>query len=418
MITEPLDGAGPLAVLVSPDVGVIHRVDPGVTLYDHPRLTPTFAQVCDTRPLIGTTNPARAGGMADDPRLSLLAALGEAVERYSAASVPADRLRHARLDELGDHPVVAPDWLDHSIELSAIERVPIRWARGSRLHARGPAEPAWIAASRAYLSDDDEPGRIAIPTSTGLACHGDPWQALRSALLEVIERDAVMITWLTRAPVTPLRSSLRWTGRRGNQVRFDRAIERYELYLLDSPTGVPVVFAVAFGAEQQPGAAVGAAAHPDLVSACRKALVEAHQTLHWAMHMMADGRRSESDGGDSADLDGLDEHVAYYLDHARVGAFDFLRSSGTAPRNVDLGEPRPELDPETGCRRLLARASAAGLDCFAVDVTAPEVRAAGLWVIRAVVPGLYPLLVGTSARPDHPRLPAAVQVNPDPHPFP
>jgi ribosomal protein S12 methylthiotransferase accessory factor len=399
-----------LEALVSPDVGVIHRVDAGVTQYDHPRLAPTFAQACDTGPLFGTSHASRAGGMADDPRLSRLAALGEAVERYSAGSVPTSQLRRARASELvAGQPIVAPDWLP-----GREDDGPIRWARGSLLRAEGPAEPALVAASRVYLDDADEAGRVAIPTSTGLACHADPWRALQSALLEVIERDAVMITWLTRGKVTPLKTGLRWIGHRGNAVRFDNAVERYELYLLDSPTRVPVVFAVAFGAEGQPGAAVGAAAHLGLARACRKALVEAHQTMHWAAHMMTFGRVPDAD----AEPHDLDDHVAHYLDHGRARAFDFLRRPVGEARSVAIDELPSPIDPETGCRRLIARAAAAGLDCFAVDVTSPEVRSAGLWVVRAVVPGLYPLIVGTRSRPDHPRLRADAPVNPDPHPFP
>ncbi|MEO8888783.1 MAG: YcaO-like family protein [Jatrophihabitantaceae bacterium] len=410
MTTEP---SGPFPArqeaLVSADVGVVHRVDAGVTQYDHPRLAPTFAQVCDTGPLFGVAHPARAGGMAEDPRHSRLAALGEAVERYSAAAVPASRLRSARPVDLAGAPLVEPDWTADPGEPGVI-----RWVRGSRLRPVGSSEPAWIAASRVYLSDADEPGRVAVPTSTGLACHPDPWRALYSALLEVIERDAVMITWLTRTGGEPLRTSLRWLGDQGNAVRFDRAVEHYELYRLDSPTGVPVVFAVAFGAEQQPGAAVGAAADLDLGRACRKALVEAHQTMHWASHMMTAGRTGSADGA----LRDLDDHVAHYLDHQYVRAFDFLRRGTRAALDVELGVLPPAVDPEAGCRALVARAEAAGVDCFAVDVTAPEVRSAGLWVIRAVLPGLYPLLVGDNKRPDHPRLRASAPVNPDPHPFP
>lgn len=289
----------------------------------------------------------------------------------------------------------------------------VQWVRCSRLRAVGPAEPAWVSASRVYL-DDTETNQIAVPASTGLACHPDPWRAVQSALLEVIQRDAVMIMWLTRAAAIPLNADLRWVGRRGNAVRFDRAAERYELYLLDSPTRVPVVFAVAFGSDQQPGAAVGAAAHLDLPRACRDALVEARQTMHWATHMMTDGR-ARSAGDEQLDLD---DHVAYYLDHARIGAFDFLRDSGAAPQAVDLSTVGADVEPEVACRRLVGQAADAGLDCFAVDVTSPEVRAAGLWVVRAEIPGLYPLLVGTENRPDHPRLAADAPANPDPHPFP
>lgn len=429
VITERAPSAAALYALVSPDVGVVHRVDAGVTGYDHPRLAPTFAQVCNTEPLFGHAHPARAGGMAEDPDRSELAALGESVERYSAASVPRSRLHRAAPGELAEIATVPPDWLDAT---SAVG--PVWWSPGRRLRPVGPAEPAWVAASRVYLAKSEEAGRVPIATSSGLACHSDPWRALRSALLEVIERDAVMITWLTQAPVTPIAAELRWIGPRGNPVRFDRAVEQYRLYLLDSPVAVPVVFAVAFGSDGQPGAAVGAAASLDLAAAARKALVEAHQTMHWAAHMMVDGQDHHvPDNGVDTGFQDLDEHVAYYLDPGRVGAFDFLRTSAVPALPVELSpvELNPvELNPvelspgpadgsaaEADCREIVARADAAGLDCFAVDVTAPDVRSAGLWVIRAVLPGLYPLIVGRE-RPDHPRLRADTPINPDPHPFP
>lgn len=417
MITEAARSARHrLGTLVSPDVGVIHRVDAGVTQYDHPRLAPAYAQMCDTGALFGVRTSAHAGGMADDPQLAWLAAAGEAIERYSATAVPGTRLRRAHPAELGATPAVPPQWLGEHREAG-----PLSWVPGAQLRPDGPARPAWVAASRVYLAHHEEPGRVVMPTSSGLACSADPWQALYAALLEVIERDAVMITWLTRCRATPLHSALRWIARGGNEIRFDRAPERYRLYLLDSPTGLPVVFAVARGAQRQPGAAVGAAAHPSLPHACRKALVEAHQTMQWATHMLAEGRPPTASPGAITDLDA---HVAYYLDPARAAAFDFLdgdgigTGDGRAGAVVDLAHLPCLPDPDAGCRQVVAAVSAAGLDCYAVDVTAPEVRAAGLWVIRAVVPGLYPLLVGCGPRPDHPRLPADAPVNPDPHPFP
>lgn len=51
-------------------------------------------------------------------------------------------------------------------------------------------------------------------------------------------------------------------------------------------------------------------------------------------------------------------------------------------------------------------------------MTTPDVRSCGGWVVRALVPGLYPLTVGHGEHfLAHPRL-AGVDVNPDPHPFP
>ena len=397
------------AALVSPDVGIVHRVDEALAGYEHPRLAPAFAQACDTRPVFGEPHQGRAGAMAVDPVAARAAALGEAVERYSASHVPTSRLVTAPVGDLAPVPVVPPLWL------APPGAGPITWAPAVRLRPDGAGERSWVAASRAYLRHFDDQTSVCIPTSTGLASHPDPWRALYGAVLETIERDAVMITWLTRGPAVPVRTGLRWRTSRGREIRFDRSVEDYRLFLLDSPTSVPVVFAVALGGTGQPALAVGAAAHLHLAHACRKALVEAYQTMHWATGMIAAGRTAPATAAELADFD---DHVAYYLDPSRLAAVDFLLDSGAEPVHADIGADLFEVNAELSTRTVLHMCQDGGVEFHAVDVTAPDVRAAGLWVMRAVSPQLYPLLVGTGPRPDHPRLPAAATVNPDPHPFP
>ena len=83
---------------------------------------------------------------------------------------------------------------------------------------------------------------------------------------------------------------------------------------------------------------------------------------------------------------------------------------------------------EAICRRLERR----GLSAYAVDVTAPDIREAGLWVARAVVPELCGLDVvhgirylGGRRLYDAPVDAGLLdqpldlsELNPDPHPFP
>ncbi len=402
-------GSAPLASLLSPDVGVVHRVDSGVTQWDHPRLAPAFAQLCDTRPVLDIAQQARPGGLAHDLAGARVSAAGEAVERYSAAHVPYSRLRVAVRAEL-EGPVAEPDWLDRSAA-----RPPSHWVAGHLLRDDRPATPAWVAASRAFLADVDHDLAAMHPTSTGLACHPDPWAALAAGLLEVVERDAFMLTWLLQRAVVPLAGRFAWRTPHGGVVDFDRAIETYRLFLLPSPTGIPVVLGVAFGRRGQPAVAVGAGAHPDLGRACRRALVETQQTFQWAAHMLARGDEPPAEPDDCADFD---DHVAYYLRPERLTAFEFLFESPLPTRDVDLDSPAATVTGEPLAREITSRVVGAGFDPYAVDVTSPDVRTAGLWVVRAVIDGMYPLLVGTTVRPDLPRLPIDRPVNPDPHPFP
>jgi ribosomal protein S12 methylthiotransferase accessory factor len=314
----------------------------------------------------------------------------------------------SRLRELS-HGDVQPDWLDPDAD-----HPPTQYVRGWHLGTQS-ARDAWIAASRVYLNSVDSLDAIALPTSSGLACHPDPWCALRSALLEVVERDAVMVTWLTRARSRPIRAALRWNAGSGRAVRFDRAVEDYRLYLLDSPLGIPVVLGVAFGAAGQPGAAVGAAADIDLARACRRALVEAAQTFHYATMLLAQGRPVPAR---AAEISDLDDHVAYYLPTENRTAFDFLDACAGEPVAVDLDAVATNDTPETDVRQVLKAAERGGHACYAADATAPDVREAGLWVVRAIIPDLFPLIVGTNLHRRHRRLSPTGPLNPHPHPFP
>jgi ribosomal protein S12 methylthiotransferase accessory factor len=402
-----------LAQVVSEDVGLVDRVDEGMASYDHPRLATFHAQAADTAIVFGAGHDGRPGGLALDRSSAKRAAVGEALERYSACHVPTSRLRAATVRELGSRNIVVPPDLTAGAGGSGSWH----WVPGVRLKSsQAEARAAWVPAHRVYLSGiDDRPG-LGVSTSTGLACHPDPWQALRSGLLEVIERDAVMVSWTTRAAAVPIDTTLRWTDQHGITVRFDRAPERYQLYLLESPTRIPVVFAVVSGVGDQPPRAVGAAARFDLGEACRRALLEANQTFSWARHMVASGTPSPA----IDQIRDLEHHVAYYLDHGRRAAFDFLSDHAIVPsRDVDLDERRPtHRSARDEVEAILDQTGEAGLDCYAVDATAPDVREAGYWVIRAIIPDLYPLIVGLDHRTGHPRLAGQAALNPDPHPFP
>jgi ribosomal protein S12 methylthiotransferase accessory factor len=395
---------------VSADVGIVHRVDEGLAGYDHPRLAGYTATICDTEPLLGAHHDPNAGGLAPELPTARRAAVGEALERYSAAHIPASRLSRQRRAELSE-PAVGPDWLG----CAPADDPPVHWVGGGRLvaeHGDVRSVPTLLAASRVYLTGIDDSPALGTTTSTGLAFHSDPWSALRSGLLEVVERDAVMVSWLTRSAGREITSRLRWSESSGVRVDFDRACETYRLFRLDSPTGIPVVFAFALGAAGQPPVAVGAAADLTVARAARRALVEANQTFQWVKYMRA-VRRPVPEREDVRDLD---DHVAYYLAPARLTAFRHLLEQRPSIE-IDLDEIEPPRPASDHVAEIVTRLHNCGFDAFAADVTSPDVREFG-WAVRALIPQLYPLTIADEHRRLHPRLAGVTALNPDPHPFP
>ncbi|MFV0375205.1 YcaO-like family protein [Microbacterium sp.] len=77
----------------------------------------------------------------------------------------------------------------------------LTWHRGTNLLT---GEDHWVPAQLVHLFYIAEPGepRIGVSSSGGLATHIDDRRALSHGLLEVIERDAVNLSWFCRIPLT------------------------------------------------------------------------------------------------------------------------------------------------------------------------------------------------------------------------
>jgi ribosomal protein S12 methylthiotransferase accessory factor len=429
-----------LRTLVSPYTGVIRRVE---EVLAGPDEIPLVAISCETGDgaLLPSGPVSRLGsGSGPDRESALAAALGEAVERYSAACPGSpDDLVVGCAAELGAVAVRPGRFALFSREQHDDDRFPYRpftettrvaWARGFALP---DGEPALVPAQLVYLGDvhGAEEVRIGPSTSNGLACHATLEEAVLSGLLEVVERDAFMIVWSNRLSLP----RLSWE-RDEELLAFEaRYLEptglRCAAIDLSGFWGVPTALGVVRSEEPGTGAlGVGACSAPLVQEAVWKALDEACRVQAWATDLLF--RHPEREfAPDFSDVQDFDDHVHYYADRARSTAADFLDGC----REIrDVGDVQPlagETVPaliEAISRRLHARGSSA----YAVDVTAPDIRAAGLSVAKVVAPELCALDADHRARflggrrmyeaafelGLSSRVLAFAELNPYPHPFP
>ncbi|MDE3190028.1 MAG: YcaO-like family protein [Acidobacteriota bacterium] len=405
--------------VVSPYVGVVRGIEDGLAAPDGARLAAAWCESAHPRVVVGS-------GSGETAREARAAALGEALERYSASLPDPDRLIVASARELGARAVDPLRFALFSKRQYGSAGFPYtRFDRETRLAwvegvALPGGEPAFVPAQLVHLAGFDDETPLCRTTSSGLACHTTVESATLGALLEVLERDAFMLTWKTRLS-WPL---LEWSGNAELEA-FERASLRptglhWRAVDLSAIWEVPIVAAVVRGGETL---GVGAAAAATVRRAATKALDEATRVRTWAQAL----RRSGAAAPAADAVEELDDHVRFYSDPVNAPRVDFLDCCRATRRIEHVPDVSAPLLPSI-CERLARR----GFTAYAVEVTSPDVREAGMHVVRAIAPELCALDVEHRARLhggrrlyEEPRrlgradrVLAEDDLNPDPHPFP
>ncbi|MFG3661003.1 YcaO-like family protein [Streptomyces sp. NPDC047706] len=363
-----------------------------------------------------------AGAALGDHDRARAAAMGEAVERYCGNAVPPvlTVASHARLTREGRPAVDPREFALYSPSQHARRGFPfvamtrdleIAWVRGTDLT---DGEEVLVPASLAYVNYFRGPHCAEPPTNypllAGTAAGTSPGRARRAALEEVLERDAVTLWWLSGAPASVLVPE---PGGRVAAAAGEARTAGLKVTFLHIPSTYDATVAGAF--VEDPGrqlVAFGSACRATAEEAAAKALTEAVGMHETGLELLDDDedfwtgvraghhghrpyrpyRPYRSDRGyrdgfrpDLRDINDVRLHVQLYLDpRMQDSRLDRLRSPRTPPPGEVVRAARP-LDLRT----------------VAVDLTTPEVRAAGLHVARVLVPGLtcnapaaFPLLGG------------------------
>lgn len=428
---ERLDAA------VSPLVGLVTRTISTTHTTDEASLPNCAAELASGRRPLGAETVDFGSGAHPDPAQARAAAIGEALERYSGLFVPREQLRLTTARALGD-TAVRPDRfaLFHPTQLADptfpfaafTEETRTMFVEGISL---GDSHPVQLPAELVYLGRPATPLRpIAYSTSSGLACGPTFTEAVLAALLELTERDAVMLAWKCGLSL-PL---LDWAG--------DEALMSHDRRYFGS-TGlsftvldgsafldVPIAIAVVHGPPDSRAAlAVGAGAASTVGEAWLKAVAEGFGVYRWLRQQTI--AHPDRERPEPRAIESFDEHMLFYACAEQAGLASFLDASPERrpTREVTPLEgagPRPQIEA------LVERLERHGVSAYAADVTAPDVASLGLSVARVVAPELCALDVSQRARflggtrlyraayeaglvPAPLRLP---DLNPLPHPFP
>lgn len=431
----------PFLSLVRPSGGVIQSV---VRLKAAELQVPRFETAVSALGNLTMAFPRVAGSYGDDMRTLLIGGAGadetselavvrsvaEAAERYATCVLDEREVLTASFNELGEEaldfnllpacseeeyadprcPIVCPD-----------PDAPIRWLQGYSLTARR-RKYVPLVMTHIYVREWDEE-RFNLPITTGVAAHTNPVAAMVSAICEVVERDAIALTWLMRLPLPRL--LVDETMPNELRPKFERLRRSgIEQHFFDATTdvGVPTVY----GLQIKPG-------HPHVAqfvncstgfsmwencgkiireSSCGRIVIEPGKSVPENV----------------ADFLRLEDGASYMGRPERRAAFDFLTQS-KATRALGSFTDVAGDSPEEQLRWLVGRFRSLGMDVVMLDLTTDELADVGLWVFRAVIPALVPMTPAHRARYlGHPRLysypekagfgpRSLADVNPYPQPF-
>lgn len=316
-------------------------------------------------------------------------ALAEAVERFCMLHAPPDRTATPARDL---HERVLPA---ESIR-SLLYREEERAASGFRLADYDEAAAhdwSWLEecrTGRRVLAPTTLIGRpsptatrLVDATSNGYAAHRDPGQALRHALLEVIERDAVLLTWHLGLQTQKLELP--------RPAAFPAAVEVHA-FLVTQDIHVPVVLFLAVREDGSLRCAGGAGTSFD--EAWERATLEMQAACATPLLVLAPG--APAPGTDDAGCAfGPEDHFRYYQHTGRArAAIAAIQARAASPR----GRLRARWpDRRVGLATLLDALAQAGLDAWFTRRSLPAVF--GAWhVVRALVPGAVELSWGQPYR--------------------
>lgn len=370
-----------------------------------------------------------AGGALDAEHASRVC-IAEALERYASCTFSDEQLIWATARELGDDALALDQLPRHSeaelahpdcpvlpIDLDA----PMRWVQGVSLmtHRR-----LWVPAVLTYLHIPAFAigERFALPISTGCAAHATLAAALVNALCEVVERDAIALTWLQRLALPRIELD-EVPAALAPFVERDAGTSVQRLFF-DATTdiGIPTVYSLDLSPENERlGQLVMCATTLDPVEALGKVSRESASSRI----AMAAGREVPASPDEFVSV----YHGAGHMGHReRRDRFDFLADSPGRRRLSEM----PSLatgTPEGDLALVLGRLERAGMDAVAVELTTDEALDVGFRVVRTIVSGLMPLSFARRAQfRAHPRLydaplrmglraHAESALNDDPQPF-
>ena len=394
-----------LNYLVDPRIGIIRYLKENPSDTGSPKLFHYDAGASDTRAFTGQSNFKRSGGVSSARSTAIAKAIGEGVERYCSAIYSREEFP---LFSYSNAPVRCCDpetfalFSQNQYASENFNYIPfacdtvVRWTPAFDLTDNLPRYVPACAVYIPYEFKAGEEAEILQPISTGLACHSSPTLAAISGICEVIERDAFTLTWQCKLRKPRIEHDSLSPSNKAIVRLFENAGYRISLLDITTDISVPVVLAVSQSSRHDNPplvAAASASLSPEI--AVRKSLEELEHTREYVQHIKSEvPRLARIENFENVHYQA--DHLNFWCDESNLKYADFL-FEGPSVSFAELKDLSSDSDV-ANLKTLRNLISARGLRILLCDLTTSDVKEIGLSVVRSVIPGMHPLVVGHKYR--------------------
>ncbi|SFS53114.1 TOMM precursor leader peptide-binding protein [Marininema halotolerans] len=282
-------------------------------------------------------------------------------------------------------------------------------------------------------------GGFVYETSNGCAMGGSLEEAIFHGIMEIVERDAFLLTWYAQLPLPRIDPSTTQDRELQWMIHRMREVAGYELHLFNATMehGIPAVWAIAKNIRSEGAHLICAAgAHLDPLRAVKSSIHE----LVGIIPMLDEGLTKEYDRAremvtDATKVREMKDHSLLYCLPETETRLHFLLEGEQPVQRLDEAFPKipVSMDITEDLTRILHPFQKRNLEVIVVNQTSPEVAQLGLHCVKVLIPGMLPMTFGHHLvrlegleRVLHvPKELGYVsqsltmnQLNPHPHPFP
>lgn len=365
-----------------------------------------------------------SGSMHADVNCAEAGAIGEALERYTAAVARFPIKSREEIGSLDGGLVLPEEFALYSDEQYSGEG--FQWKKESlsetqfaEVYSLYDNSKHWVPQELVGLGSQVEPGTI-ISTSTGLAAHSDIGLAIMSALHEVLERDALATYWLNglggrEIPLGDERlEEIKKKG--GVAYCFDITQEWNPHPVVIVCGGVPLRGRMRYS--------MGVACRASYASAIEKAYSELLQGVVFTGFYSTENPELKLSSAKEATS--FDLHAVYYTQNP--GEWEHIPLIKDRSFHVARAKECYESDINIALEKILGSLKQAGIRLFYRNLTGSDVASGGVTVVRVMSPELA-LIHGDERAPflggrmrdtawRYPNVEAAKILFPNPYPHP